>query len=191
MNNLQNILAFLRAAGRLKDTPRSAYTAAGSVESTAEHSWRLALLAMTVRPCYPDLDFARILELCVVHDLGEALHGDIPAVQQDPAHPKSDQEREDMLAVVDLLPKADRPHFIDLWDDYEYARTPEARLVKALDKLETIAQHNEGQNPPDFDYAFNLEYGRRQTDYDALTRALRVLLDEETRCRQERPQAGG
>lgn len=186
MDNLLPVLAFLRAAGRLKDTPRSAYTAAGSVESTAEHSWRLALFAMVLRPYYPELDFARVLELCVVHDLGEALHGDIPAVLQDPAHPKSDAEREDLLAVVGLLPEADRPRFVDLWDDYEYARTPEARLVKALDKLETILQHNEGRNPPDFDYAFNLDYGSSQTGYDDLTRALRVLLDEETRRRMER-----
>ena len=55
--------------------------------------------------------------------------------------------------------------------------------VKALDKLETIFQHNEGCNPPDFDYAFNLDYGRKQTDFDDVTRTLRELADAETRRR--------
>ena len=59
--------------------------------------------------------------------------------------------------------------------------TPEARLVKALDKAETILQHNQGANPPEFDYAFNLEYGKKYFEYDPLLRNLRVLLDEQTR----------
>ena len=42
--------------------------------------------------------------------------------------------------------------------------TPEARLAKGLDRLETVLQHVEGANPPDFDYAFNLGYGRGHTD---------------------------
>ena len=52
MSEPENILSFVRLAGRLKDTPRSAYTALGKQESTAEHSWRLALLAMTLKPKY-------------------------------------------------------------------------------------------------------------------------------------------
>lgn len=183
MRDLRNILVFLRTAGRLKDTPRSAYTTCGKQESTAEHSWRLALLAMTLKPEYPGLDFGRVLELCITHDLGEALHGDIPAVDQDPARPKSAAERDDLATMLAPLPEAERARFLDLWEDYEGARSPEARLVKALDKLETIFQHNEGCNPSGFDYAFNLDYGRKQTDFDTVTRALRELADVETRRR--------
>lgn len=185
MAELKNILAFVRTAGRLKDTPRSAYTACGKQESTAEHSWRLSLLALTLKPNYPDLDFTRVLELCVAHDLGEALHGDIPAVDQDPSCPKATAERDDLVTMLTPLPEADRAYFLGLWEDYEYGRTEEARLVKALDKLETILQHTEGRNPADFDYAFNLEYGRAQTDFDAVTRTLRDLLDAETHRRLE------
>ena len=42
----------------------------------------------------------------------------------------------------------------------------EAKLAKGLDKLETILQHTQGKNPADFDYAFNLAYGRRYTAED-------------------------
>ena len=58
--------------------------------------------------------------------------------------------------------------------------TPEARAVKALDKLETIIQHNQGANPPDFDYAFNLHYGRSHTDAasEPVLAEIRALVDE-------------
>ena len=70
---------------------------------------------------------------------------------------------------------------MDLWQEYEDGRTPESRLVKALDKAETIIQHNIGKNPPDFDYAFNLQYGKPYFTEDALLEEIRSALDEETR----------
>ena len=72
-------LAFFRAAERLKDTFRSGRTSSGRRESTAEHCWRLCLMAVTLGDELPAIDLRRLLELLVLHDLGEAVHGDIPA----------------------------------------------------------------------------------------------------------------
>ena len=55
--------------------------------------------------------------------------------------------------------------------------------MKALDKAETILQHNQGANPHEFDYAFNLEYGKKYFEHDPLLQKLRALLDEQTRKR--------
>ncbi|MEN7343278.1 MAG: HD domain-containing protein [Pseudomonadota bacterium] len=176
-------LEFLRAAEQLKDTLRSAYTKNGRTESTAEHSWRLTLFAMTFADQFPDLDEIRVLKTCVLHDLGECVNGDIPAPQQDPSVPKSDAERRDFISVIASLPASIRADYLDLWDDYENGTTAEARLVKALDKLETILQHNQGKNPEDFDYAFNLGYGRGATDAWSLTATIRDLLDQQTSAR--------
>lgn len=82
-----------------------------------------------------------------------------------------------------------RDELLALWDEYEAARTPEARLAKAVDKLETILQHTQGRNPPEFDYAFNLGYGRAYTAAPPLVAALRTLLDAETE-RRARASAG-
>lgn len=183
MRALEHILAVVRQAGALKDTERSAYTFMGRRESTAEHSWRLGFFAMLLQPLYPTLNMEMVLKLCLIHDLGEALHGDIPAVEQDAAVSKSLGERRDLLSVLQELPEEERERLVRLWDDYDQARTPEARLVKALDKLETLLQHTEGRNPPDFDYAFNLEYGRQYTELDEVTRALRALIDAQTRLK--------
>lgn len=60
-----------------KNVMRSAHTSSGRRESTAEHSWRLCLLAMTLEDILGPLDFERMLKLCVIHDLGEAINGDV------------------------------------------------------------------------------------------------------------------
>jgi putative hydrolase of HD superfamily len=142
-------------------------------------------MAMAFEDELAELDLLKVLKMCVVHDLGEAIHGDVPAVDQG-AHPnKSEQERKDLCFLTRDLDADLRDGILSLWDEYEEAGTPEARAVKALDKLETILQHNQGDNPGDFDYGFNLGYGQKHTGTGPLFRALRALLDEETRQRME------
>jgi putative hydrolase of HD superfamily len=176
---LTGIIDFLRDAERLKDAVRSGYTSGGRQESVADHSWRLCLMALVLHHRFPDVDLGRLIQICVVHDLGEALSGDIPAPQQE-AGGKAADERRDLLSLIEPLPVDLRELITDLWDEYEAAATPEARLAKALDKLETILQHTQGANPPDFDYAFNLEYGRAYTAGDPVIEAIRAILDAET-----------
>jgi putative hydrolases of HD superfamily len=179
-DQLDGVLAFLREAERLKTVTRSGWTSEGERESVAEHTWRLCLMAMLLYGGSPAIDLARLLRMCLVHDLGEALSGDVPAPEQQAAAPKAGQERADLLRLTAPLPAALQDDIVALWDDYEAAASPEARLAKGLDKLETILQHTQGKNPVDFDYAFNLAYGRRYTTGDPLLEARRARLDAET-----------
>lgn len=183
-SELANILEFLRAAEGLKTATRSGWTSAGQQESVAEHTWRLCLMALVLHRGFPDVDFARLIKICIIHDLGEAIGGDVPAPEQAnlPAG-KSDAERRDLLQLLSPLPPALRDEITSLWDEYEAAQTPEARLAKALDKLETILQHTQGANPPDFDYRFNLGYGRQYTAGHPVLDAVRAILDDETERR--------
>ena len=178
---LSQILTFLRATESLKITLRSAHTSSGRPESVAEHTWRLCLLVMVLAPEFPEVDAHRLMKICLIHDLGEALQGDIPAPLQDSNVDKPQSEREDLLELLSPLPELQRSEILELWEEYEQAATPEAKLAKAFDKLETLLQHTQGQNPPDFDYAFNLDYGRKYTELNAQTRQLRAWIDEETR----------
>jgi putative hydrolase of HD superfamily len=185
---LDGILAFLRTAERLKSTPRSGWTTAGERESVAAHTWRLSLMAAVLSDRFPGVDLARLLKICLIHDLGEALHGDIPAPRQAAEPGKASREREDLASVLGPLPARLREELIGLWDEYEAARTPEAQLAKGLDKLETILQHTQGLNPADFDYRFNLTYGQAYTAAHPILAAIRARLDEAT---EARAQAGG
>lgn len=180
MEKLERCLRFIREAERLKNTLRSAHTSAGRHESTAEHTWRLALLALVLADENPELDLSKVLSMCLVHDLGEAYEGDIPAVAQcDPAA-KAAAEQSAMDRLTVLPPDAAGARIRKIWEEYEACTTPEARWVKALDKAETILQHNQGANPAGFDYEFNLSYGAEWFRDDDLLRKLRRLLDAET-----------
>lgn len=190
-SEIAGVLEFLRSAEQLKSTLRSSWTSTGQPESVAQHTWRLCLMAMVLAPSYPAVDFARLVKICIVHDLGEAVGGDIPAIHQVPGTSKAAQEREDLLLLLRPLPERLQEEIAALWDEYEAAASPEARLAKALDKLETIMQHNQGRNPDDFDYRFNLEYGKRYTTGDPLIESIRELLDRETTQRAEESEAGG
>lgn len=179
-HELSKRLAFLKAAEQLKDTLRSAHTSQGKQESVAEHTWRLTLMVLVFADMIGDIDLLRLLKICILHDLGEAVDGDIPAPKQSAQAPKSDKERADFLSLMETLPSHIQQEFMELWDDYDNVTSPEAVLAKAFDKLETLIQHNQGKNPADFDYEFNLGYGKRWTTSTPLTAAIRHLLDAET-----------
>lgn len=178
---IENSLAFLKSAEKIKCTLRSAYTSSGRQESTGEHTWRLCLMAIVFEKEFRGIDFTKVLKMCIIHDLGEAINGDIPAPAQ-AGKMKSDQERQDFITLIAPLDAALQKEFLTLWDEYENASSPEAVIVKGLDKLETILQHNQGKNPPGFDYAFNLAYGQKYTAAHPLLAGIRALLDEETRA---------
>jgi putative hydrolase of HD superfamily len=182
-DRIQGALAFLREAERLKSTLRSGFTSQGRPESTAEHSWRLCLMALVFADEFENIDLLRLIKLCIVHDLGEALSGDIPAIYQTGDMSKSVQERADLEVLTQALDPKKRAEIIGLWEEYETAASPEAVLAKGLDKLETILQHNQGKNPQDFNYAFNLVYGQKQTSAHPFLARLRAILDEETQAR--------
>jgi 5'-deoxynucleotidase YfbR-like HD superfamily hydrolase len=179
-DELEGVLTFLRSAERLKMVTRSGWTSTGKAESVADHTWRLCLMAMLLYDRATGVDLARLLKMCLIHDLGEAIGGDIPAPAQKGEGAKADRERADLLELTGSLPPSSRNDILELWDEYEAAASPEARLAKGLDKLETILQHTQGSNPADFDYTFNLDYGRRYTAADPLLAALRARLDQET-----------
>ena len=169
MDFIEQYLRFIKEAERLKAVTRTAWTHDGRRESTAEHSWRLALFAGLAAGRLPGLNREKVLMMSLIHDMGELYGGDISAALC-PAVRKA----------FSLLPEREAESLLALWREYNANATPEARLVKALDKAETIIQHNQGRNPEDFDYRFNLGYGKEYFEGSGFLRELRTLLDEET-----------
>lgn len=179
--DIEGVLEFLRAAERLKGTIRTARGSDGRPESTAEHSWRLSLMAMLLAGPL-GADPARLVKICLVHDLAEALTGDVPAPMQ-LGDGKQAAERAAMIELAAPLPATLREELLALWEEYEGGGSLEGRLAKGLDKLETILQHAQGRNPPELDLAYNLDYGRAATSAHPLLAELRERLDEATRAR--------
>ena len=139
--NAKEYLDILHVAERLKDTPRHCTTSKGRTESVAEHSWRISLMAMLLRHEFPDADIDRVVNMCLIHDLGECFTGDIPTfVKTD-----SDRDTEDNLLDkwVDSLPDDISCDLKSLYSEMNAQQTAEAKIYKALDKLEALIQHNE------------------------------------------------
>ena len=139
--NAREYLEILHVAERLKDTPRHCTTTNGRPESVAEHSWRVSLMASLLRHEFPDLDMDKVVNMCLIHDLGECFTGDIPAFVKTDA----DRKKEDALLEqwVKSLPEELSADISALYKEMEAQETAEAKLYKALDKLEALIQHNE------------------------------------------------
>lgn len=89
--DIRAYLNFLAVAEKLKCNTRHSWTSTGRHESVAEHSWRLALMAYLVRDEFPELDMDRVIQMCLFHDMGEAVTGDIPAFEKSQADEETEK----------------------------------------------------------------------------------------------------
>jgi len=181
MENLHGIFAFIKEVENFKNVTRTAWTSAGKQESTAEHSWRLAVMTLLFAEHYPKVDMLKVIKMCLIHDLGELYEGDVSAKLVHDEHKKILTEKKAMERLLENLSDYSKKELLSLWCEYNQCSTEEAKLVKALDKAETIIQHNQGLNPKDFDYEFNLNYGKKYFEEDETLKAFREAIDEETR----------
>lgn len=138
----RGILAFLDAANGLKHTVRAGWVRTGvqNPESVAEHSWRMALLGFLAAQD-ESLDYGRCVRIAIVHDLAEAIVGDITpfcGVDEAEKHRREREALEKMMSMLGAHPAADEIR--DAYLEYERASTPEGRLVKDFDKLEMLVQ---------------------------------------------------
>ncbi len=137
---------FWKYAVALKREPRKGWQkrVAGRIESVADHSFAVALLAMYEgeRRGY---DLKKILKLALIHDLEEAIIGDL--TPRDKAYRgatrvQKDRERA-IRELLSKLPAKSRPTYLRLWIDLRERRSKEARLVHQLDKVEMAFQAKE------------------------------------------------
>ncbi len=179
--DVRHLLNALHVAERLKDTTRHCDTSGGRRESVAEHSWRLALMAYLMRDEFPEADMDKVVQMCLIHDLGEAFTGDIPSFEKT----RADEEKEDALlrAWVTSLPEPHRTGLSALYAEMEARQTLEARIYKALDGLEAIIQHNEADLSTweENEYALNLTYCDDRVGFSPYLTALREAIREDTR----------
>ena len=178
----QKVLEILHVAERLKCNTRHCDTSTGRRESVAEHSWRLCLFAMLLEqePEFRSLDTDRVLRICLIHDLGEAFTGDIPAFSKS----AQDEGREQGLYEdwIAQFPPANRAQFQALLAEMTALATPEAKLYKALDKLEAVIQHNEASLDSWLPLEYDLQrtYGQEAVQFSPYLRALKAEIDRWT-----------
>ena len=176
----KEFLAFLARLEKLKCNTRHSWTSSGRHESVAEHSWRLAMLALLLRDALPEVDMDKVLRMCLIHDFGEAVTGDIPSFEKTSADEAA--ETEAVAGMLAPLPEPLRGELTALFAEMDACETPESRVYKALDKLEAVLQHNEA--PLDtwtpLERQLQLDYGAENAAEFPWLRALRDALRQDT-----------
>lgn len=179
----QELLCILQTAEQLKCTTRHCVTSTGRRESVAEHSWRIALMAMLLREEFPQADMDKVIQMCLIHDLGEAFTGDIPCFEKTAAHTAQEEDR--LRQWVAQLPSPLDRTFGQLYAEMEAMQTQEAQIYKALDKLEAVIQHNESDISTwlPLEYDLQMTYGQENVAFSPF---LQSIKDENNRITQQK-----
>ena len=186
--NAREYLEILHVAERLKDTPRHCTTTKGRTESVAEHSWRMSLMASLLRHEFPDLDMDKVVNMCLIHDLGECFTGDIPTFVKTDADRAAEDELLDQW--VKSLPDELSADIAALYDEMNAQETAEAKVYKALDKLEALIQHNESplSTWSENEYELNKTYAFDTVSFSDWLTELRKAILEDTVAKIEKEQ---
>jgi len=143
-DRLSRQFAFLNEADRLKSILRATTLCDGSRrENSGEHSWHLALYALTLADHAPEgVDINRVIRMLLLHDLVEIDVGDVPIHSANgTAHASTETQRAESRAadrIFGLLPPDLRDSFRALWEEFESAQTPDAIFAKSLDRVQPV-----------------------------------------------------
>jgi len=110
-------------------------------ESVADHSFGVALLGYFIAEEYrKDLDSLKVMKLGLFHEFGEIRGGDMTPSDDILQEEKTNIERAAVLNSLSALPNYGE--YLDIWEDFEYGKSPEAIFVKQVDRLEMALQAN-------------------------------------------------
>jgi putative hydrolases of HD superfamily len=147
---LRGIVAFIREVDKLKAVTRKVKPLGQErYENSAEHSWQLALLALTLRDFAAEpVQIDHVLRMLLVHDLGEIDTGDTMAFVEGGWAERKQDERRAVERIVGMLPAERAGELLALWEEFEHGDTPESRFANAVDRVMPVLLnlHNGGQS---------------------------------------------
>lgn len=140
-DDIEGLLRLLSRADRLERLPRTGWLASGvqQPESVAAHSWEVTLVAAWLADHVErQVDVERVLRTAVLHDIGEAMLTDLPRPVKELVGREAvdDAEGEAVEAILGGLGQG----WSDAVEGYRSQSTPEARLVKAADRIQMMAK---------------------------------------------------
>ncbi len=163
-------------------------------ESNADHTWRMAMMLTVLESKLSEpLDFKRAMKMLLIHDIPEMIAGDPSpmgsdgtgqdshAYNKDVAAERFDREAAAAQEIFAKLPEDQAQELYALWLEFEEQSSYEARVVKALDKLEAkfqVFEYTKGREFPQH-HEFNKTYGVPLFSADPAIEALwEVVLKE-------------
>lgn len=141
----QDLINLLTNATELKKLKRTGWIKKGVAdpESVADHTWRMSLMIMLLAP--QELNKSKLLEMCIVHDMGEINIGDVIWESGKEVIASKEVKHEDEVSAMKTLFGAIDTRYVDLVEEFNAQQTPEAKFLKQIDKLEMAFQALEYQ----------------------------------------------
>ena len=181
----RKFIEIMKVAEGLKNNTRHSWTSKGRQESVAEHSWRLSIMAYFMKDEFPDINIDKVITMCIFHDIGESFTGDIPTFYKG----KEDEMNETNILMqwFESLPNPYNQELKVLFAEMEAQETVEAKLYKALDKLEVLIQHNEADISTwiPLEKTLNLHHGDKEVSFSDYLKLLREEIYRDTKQKIE------
>jgi putative hydrolase of HD superfamily len=138
---LKQQILFLKEIDDLKQILRqTVLTKDRRQENDAEHSWHLAMLIVILSEYSNEksLDILRTIKMALIHDIVEIDAGDTFCYDVHDREMKTEKEREAAHRIFSILPEEQSREYIDLWEEFEAMKTPEAQFSASVDRLQPL-----------------------------------------------------
>ena len=115
----------------------------GRNENDAEHAWHMAIMAYLLQEYSNEpVDVARVMLMCLIHDLVEIDSGDTYAYDEEALKTQKQREEKAKERVFSLLPKEQKQDLMSIFDEFEENETPEAKFAHAMDNFQPLLLNN-------------------------------------------------
>jgi len=140
---MEQIINFILELEKLKGVTRKVRPVGlDRYENSAEHSWQLAMLAVTlVRYVEPAVDINRVIRMLLVHDIGEIDTGDTMVFVEGGWEERKAAELAAVRRIFGMLPEEEGAGLLALWQEFEGGETSEARFARAVDRAMPVLQN--------------------------------------------------
>lgn len=137
VTRLEQQLRFILEIDKLKSIQRRSTLINGERrENSAEHSWHITVMAMTLAEyANEEVDMLRTIQMLLIHDIVEIDAGDTFAYDTQGRQSQAEREQAAAEHLFGLLPADQAAVYIALWHEFEAAATAEAKLANAVDRL--------------------------------------------------------
>ena len=137
---LERQLNFLREIDGLKSIVRqSPLLNKSRKENSAEHSWHLAMYAMLLNEYASGIvDINRVIKMILIHDIVEIDVGDFPIHGESSIEVQALHEQNAAKRLFGLLPEHQGRELLNIWEEFELAKTEDAKFAKALDRFQPL-----------------------------------------------------
>ena len=143
MQNIQNVYQLILELNKLKLVFRNTTTSPDRKESTAEHSWSVSMIVITLmdqlKKEFAEIDELKAIKLSLIHDIVEIYAGDVMAFDIEARKDKEKVEAEALQKLMLVYPEFGK-QLHDLWYEFEEKESLEAKIAKAADAICPIFQ---------------------------------------------------